>query len=198
MEDSISARNFPAAPTNGRPCSSSFCPGPSPIKTISASALPSPGTACREVALSSQAHSVFHFACNFSSSSRLPIPQFYNLTINQSSFILNAEASMRIRILREPFGNTALARRRLGIPDHVRRGSESGNYRLYQPPTGVAGGGHRGSDSRRDSRARFSFRARVKVVRTRSEHPSRPERVGGISSSSSEFSPRRTFGFPEV
>ena len=36
--------NFPARPTNGRPCASSSRPGPSPTKTRSPSRLPSPNT----------------------------------------------------------------------------------------------------------------------------------------------------------
>ena len=35
----------PACPTNGRPCRSSLKPGPSPTKTTSVAAVPSPGTA---------------------------------------------------------------------------------------------------------------------------------------------------------
>ena len=38
------SRYFPAAPTKGTPCKSSFLPGPSPINTISESGLPAPGT----------------------------------------------------------------------------------------------------------------------------------------------------------
>src|SRR5258708_3524092 len=45
MPRSISVSNPPAAPTNGRPCWSSWKPGPSPMNMISASGLPSPGTA---------------------------------------------------------------------------------------------------------------------------------------------------------
>ena len=41
---SRSSSSFPAAPTNGRPCSFSFTPGPSPMNMIFASAGPSPGT----------------------------------------------------------------------------------------------------------------------------------------------------------
>ena len=43
---SISSRNFPAAPTKGLPCWSSFFPGPSPIRRILAFLLPTPGTVC--------------------------------------------------------------------------------------------------------------------------------------------------------
>lgn len=44
--DSINwVRNFPAAPQKGRPVLSSLNPGASPINMISASGLPSPGTA---------------------------------------------------------------------------------------------------------------------------------------------------------
>ena len=42
---SNSSRKFPAGPTKGRPCRSSWNPGPSPMKRISALAGPSPGTA---------------------------------------------------------------------------------------------------------------------------------------------------------
>src|SRR5207302_7047923 len=42
---SNSSRNCPEGPTNGRPCLSSWNPGPSPIKSILACGLPSPGTA---------------------------------------------------------------------------------------------------------------------------------------------------------
>src|SRR3989338_4785216 len=75
IASSISAKNFPAAPTNGRPCSSSDFPGASPINTISASALPSPGTACLAVFLSSHWHSSFHFVFKFSNSAILSMFQ---------------------------------------------------------------------------------------------------------------------------
>ena len=42
---SSSTRKLPAAPTNGRPCSFSWKPGPSPINSISGLIGPSPGTA---------------------------------------------------------------------------------------------------------------------------------------------------------
>lgn len=41
---SISLRMRPAAPTKGRPCSSSFLPGASPINIMSALGFPVPGT----------------------------------------------------------------------------------------------------------------------------------------------------------
>ena len=44
IEPSISVSSCPAAPTNGRPCWSSWKPGPSPMNMISAVGLPSPGT----------------------------------------------------------------------------------------------------------------------------------------------------------
>ena len=48
IEESISSRNFPAAPTNGSPCKSSFSPGPSPTNMTSASRGPTPKTTlCR-------------------------------------------------------------------------------------------------------------------------------------------------------
>src|SRR5438270_5032741 len=40
-----SSSNCPEGPTNGRPCLSSWKPGPSPTKSILACGLPSPGTA---------------------------------------------------------------------------------------------------------------------------------------------------------
>ncbi len=43
---SSSSRNCPEGPTNGRPCLSSWKPGPSPMKSNLAFAGPSPGTAC--------------------------------------------------------------------------------------------------------------------------------------------------------
>src|SRR5207245_1172711 len=45
MDSRSSVRNLPAAPTKGLPCSSSFCPGPSPTNMILASWGPSTGTA---------------------------------------------------------------------------------------------------------------------------------------------------------
>src|SRR5881396_297833 len=45
IDSKSSVSSFPAAPTKGLPCSSSFWPGPSPTKIILASAGPSPGTA---------------------------------------------------------------------------------------------------------------------------------------------------------
>ena len=44
MDNRSSSRIFPACPTNGLPCKSSFLPGASPINTISALELPLPKT----------------------------------------------------------------------------------------------------------------------------------------------------------
>ena len=50
------SRSLPAAPTNGRPVSSSLRPGASPTRTTPARALPSPGTRCVHVAHGSESH----------------------------------------------------------------------------------------------------------------------------------------------
>ncbi len=44
MATIIFSRKFPERPTKGRPCSSSFAPGASPINIISGLLLPCPGT----------------------------------------------------------------------------------------------------------------------------------------------------------
>src|SRR5437867_2576157 len=50
-----SSRNWPAAPTNGLPCTSSWYPGASPRKNRPDSPVPSPGTAWRALRWSGQA-----------------------------------------------------------------------------------------------------------------------------------------------
>src|SRR5258708_1800033 len=54
MASIIWVKSFPARPTNGKPCASSSAPGPSPMKTSSDLALPSPKTILLRVVCSLQ------------------------------------------------------------------------------------------------------------------------------------------------